>query len=286
MMWLALTSAAILSTLACLMLWRLSDVRAERRVWNDLLRGAGPAGSGFDPATVDGLPEPAQRYLRFAIAPGTALVSVAEIEMDGELGLGTTDAPGYRAMRARQILAPPTGLIWRLQAGLLSGSDAATLNTSWTRFWLLDLLPVVRVSGNPDHHRSAFGRVVSEGAFWVPSSLLPSSHVAWEAVDENTARARVSCGSFSQAVEVTVEADGRPCRVMIQRWSNANRDRVFREQPFGGYLSDFRLINGYRVPMHVEGGNFIGTKDYFPFYKATVRSIRFPQLADQDGMSR
>jgi hypothetical protein len=54
--------------------------------------------------------------------------------------------------------------------------------------------------------------------------------------------------------------------------------REFREQPFGGYLSGFREIAGYRLPMHVEGGNLIGTEDYFPFYKAEVERVRFPQL--------
>jgi hypothetical protein len=123
--------------------------------------------------------------------------------------------------------------------------------------------------------------VVAEGAFWVPSSLLPSDYITWEAVGENTARAIVSYGPYSQAIELTIDAHGRPVQVIIQRWSNENPDKVFREQPFGGYLSDFRDVRGYRLPMRVEGGNLIGTEDYFPFFKADVREIRFPQLDPQ-----
>jgi hypothetical protein len=37
----------------------------------------------FDPAMVAGLPEPAQRFFKFAIAPGTPLLPVAEIDMGG-----------------------------------------------------------------------------------------------------------------------------------------------------------------------------------------------------------
>jgi len=47
-------------------------------------------------------------------------------------------------------------------------------------------------------------------------------------------------------------------------------------QPFGGYLSEFREFDGYLLPTAVEGGNFIGTDDYFPFYQVTVTGIRFP----------
>ena len=278
MEWLAISSAIVGLCALCLFLWRLWDTRAERSVWRGLIREAGIAGPAFDLSVVEALPEPAQRYFRFTIAPGTPLVSVVEIEMKGQLGLGTKDGPAYRPMTAHQILAPPRGLVWRVRVGPISGSDAATPSTSWTRFWLLHLIPVVRVSGNPDHHRSAFGRIVSESAFWVPASLLPGNNVSWESVDENTARAIVSFGTYSQAVDLTVDHDGIPSRVVIQRWSNENADKVFREQPFGGYLSDFREIGGYRLPMRVEGGNLIGTGDYFPFYKAEVGSIRFPQL--------
>lgn len=286
MMWLVVAVALLAIGVVCLWGWRLSDVLRERAAWTGLGRRSGGAGPPFDPAFVEGLPEPARRYLRYTIKAGTPLVSVVEIVMGGRLGLGNKTEPKYRPMSARQILAPPLGLIWRVRSGALSGSDGMTPETSWTRFWLFNLIPVVRVSGGSDHHRSAFGRVVSEGAFWVPASLLPSENVLWSAIDEDTARATVSYGCFTQAIDLTIESDGRPSRVVIQRWSNANADRVFREQPFGGDLSDFREIGGYRLPMHVEGGNLIGTDDYFPFFKADVQSIDFPQLADGSGGTR
>jgi hypothetical protein len=278
MTWLVVASGCVVLCALILLLWRLSDRRRDRLAWNALLRQAGPAGPGFDPSMVEMLPAAAQRYFRYTIAPGTPLVSVVEIEMNGQLGLGTKDAPRYRPMTARQILAPPRGLVWQVRTGPFGGSDASTPAVSWTRFWLFELIPVVRVAGTPDHHRSAFGRVVSEAAFWVPASLLPSDHVRWEDGDEVTARAVVTFGAFSQSIDLTIEPDGRPSRVIIQRWSNENADRVFREQPFGGELSDFREVRGYRLPMHVEGGNLIGTADYFPFYQADVREISFPQL--------
>jgi hypothetical protein len=62
--------------------------------------------------------------------------------------------------------------------------------------------------------------------------------------------------------------------VMIQRWTDANPDRQFRLQPFGGHLADFREVAGYRLPFRVEGGNFFGADEYFPFYKAEVEAIR------------
>jgi hypothetical protein len=263
---------------AALVLWRAADRRADARAWDALAALPAPPGT-FDPAMVAGLPDPARRYFLYTIAPGTPLRAAAVIEMGGEIGMGTKEAPGYRPMRARQILAPPAGFVWDLDAGLVGGSDGMTPATSWTRFRLAGLVPVVRVGGDPDHFRSAFGRVVAEGTFWTPAAFLPGPGIAWEAVDADTARVTVTAHGLEQSVDITVAPDGQPLRVVLPRWSNANPDKEWRLQPFGGDLADFRAFEGYRLPTTVDGGNLIGTEAYFPFFKARVSRVRFADLA-------
>jgi hypothetical protein len=87
----------------------------------------------------------------------------------------------------------------------------------------------------------------------------------------------VAHGALAQAVDVTVDAEGRPVTAVFQRWSNANPDKVHRLQPFGAHMSDFREVQGYRLPFRIEAGNMFGTDDYFPFFLANVTEIRFPQ---------
>lgn len=279
MKWLALLALTLLIGAALLVGWRALDRKSDRNTWHALVDLAETARGRFDLASIVSLPEPAQRYFRYTIHPGAVLHGAVEIEMKGELGLGTKAEPNYRDMTAQQILAPPYGLVWKLQAGPISGSDGAIPDHSWTRFWLFGVLPIVRVGGSEDHRRSAFGRVVAEGAFWAPASLLPGDTVRWEPLDSDSARAIVTFAGFEQAVEITVADDGRPTRVLIQRWSNENPEKVFREQPFGGDLSEFQDFGDYRLPTRVEGGNHIGTDDYFPFFKASVTNIRFPAVA-------
>lgn len=268
--------AILLVVIFCLVGWRALDHRADQTAWRKLIAGQVGETRTFDSSMTAGLPEPAQRYFSFTITQGTPLQTAVEIDMTGEIGLGSKDAPGYRNMTANQLLAPPHGLVWKVKTGPISGSDGALPDKSWTRFWLLGLIPMVRTSG-ADHHRSAFGRVVAEAAFWAPASLLPGEHVRWESIDANSARVVVSLGHLQQALDITVDESGAPTMIVLQRWSNANSERVYREQPFGGYLAAFRGFNGYRLPTRVEGGNLIGTPDYFPFFKADVTAIRFPR---------
>lgn len=272
---LALILVLLVGAVLALFVLLLLDKRAEKIEWERLgaLQSIDPP--PFTADMVANLPEPARRYFGFTILPGTALHPVVEVNMRGQFSLGTQDAPGYRPMKARQILASPEGFVWSMRTlgGLpISGSDSGR----WTRFRILWLIPVARMGGAPDHRRSAFGRYVAEAVFWTPAALLPGPSVDWELVDEDTARVTVSHGALSQAVDVTVDAEGRPIEVSFQRWSDANPDKVYRWQPFGGYLSDFREVGGYRLPYRVEAGNMFGTEDYFPFLLAEVTAIRFP----------
>jgi hypothetical protein len=271
-LWIAIAIAVLISGVLLGLRW--NDVRKDKSAWQSLISQGGDSRGHYDPAMVRDLPDAAQRYFNFSIIPGAPLVSAVELSMRGELGLGTTEDPKYTPMKAHQILAPPHGLVWRVRVGAISGSDGATSTSSWTKFWLMGFIPVVRVSGDADHHRSAFGRVVAEGAFWTPAMLLPGDHVRWESIDEHTARAVVTYGEFEQAVDLTVSSEGQPQQVVISRWSNENASREYRLQPFGGYLRDFRHFGGYTLPTSVEGGNHFGTDEYFPFYRAKVSDIR------------
>lgn len=260
--------------LVSLIAWRQLDRGNDLRAEEALIALSGTGSETFVRSMTEDLPEPAQRYFTYTISEGASLKTVVRITMTGELGLGTKDDPKYGKMQAEQILAPPYGLVWKLRTGFIIGSDGITLERSWTRFWLGGILPIVRASG-PDHHRSAFGRVIAESAFWSPAFLLLSDDVEWEALDENAVRAIVSYGGYTQNVDITIDAEGKPLRVSINRWSNTNPSKTYKSQPFGGELSDFRNVDGYMLPFHVEGGNLIGTEDYFPFYKADVQMIEF-----------
>jgi hypothetical protein len=275
------TITILVLLIACIVLQvlRWADERNAAQVWQFLANNVDESSDVFDLSTVASLPEPAKRFFTFTIQPSAPIRTIAEIEMVGEIGLGTKEKPNYAPMYAEQILAPPYGLVWKLHSGSgalrITGSDGFNKEMSWTRFWLLGTLPIVRISGNQNHARAAFGRVVAEAVFWAPAALLPMFGVSWEAVDQDTARATIRYRHLTQTVNITVAPSGQPTTIIIPRWSDANPERTFQIQPFGGYLSEFKNFDGYKLPTRVEGGNFIGTEDYFPFYRAQVTDHRF-----------
>lgn len=268
--------AIVAAAIACLAAWRRSDHRADRAEMHRL-RATQPADPGrFSAEMVADLPEPARRFFLHAIRPGTRLHTVAELAMAGRFGMGTKEAPGYMAMTATQVLAAPEGFVWKASFARgpmrMSGSDSG----GWTRFWVGGIVPVARLGGTADARRSAFGRYIAEAVFWTPAALLPGPGITWHRLDGNTARVTVSHAGLEQSVTVTVDADGRATEVAFPRWSDANADKTYRIQPFGGYLSAYRDFGGFRLPTHVEAGNFFGTDRYFPFFIVDVSEVRFP----------
>lgn len=268
-------SGSLLVAAAALWRWRLRDQRRDRAAIQRLAATQPVRPERFDPGMVADLPEPARRYFQYTIQPGTPLHTVATITMTGRFGLGTSANPTYLDMAATQTLALPAGFVWTMKAksGLMrvSGSDS----DRWTRFWLMGLLPVARTEDDADHRRAAFGRCAAEAVFWTPAAVLPGEGIQWAYGDRDRARLTVRHDGLAQSVDLTVAPDGQPVQVCMERWSNANPDKVYRLQPFGGTLTAFRVFSGFRLPTHVEAGNFFGTASYFPFFVADVATIDF-----------
>lgn len=261
-------------------LLRLRDERQADAAWAELANASSGRPTPFDPRVLQGLPEPAQRYLRHAIAPGAALRTVAVMEMEGEFSLGTKAQPNYMPMRAREVLAFPHGFVWRPAIGSgamrFAGSDGYLAGEAWTRFWALGVVPVARVSGGRDMARSAAARMFGEAALWTPAPLLPGAGARWEPVDEDTSRVTVSHRGEPLSLDITVAPDGSPLVFVGRRWSNANPEQVFRWQAFGGTVKATRRFGDYTIPSEMEVGNHVGTGDYFPFFKARLVDVRYP----------
>lgn len=281
---LAVFVGSALVVIAGLASWRWLDGRAETRVIATLHASQPDNPPVFEEAMIDGLPEPAQRYFRFTIAPGTPLFTVADIEMEGQLSLGTADNPNWMAMTATQVLGASDGFLWRPRTSVgglsMTGSDVALRGESWTRFWLAGLVPVVRAGGNADHARAAFGRYVGEALFWTPGALLPAegmdASIRWDSLGRDSAQVTLTAYGMEQSVEVHVDERGAPTHIVFPRWSDANRQKQFQIQPFGGDLSEYRSFQGFTVPTVVHAGNFYGTPDYFAFFQVRVTSVTFP----------
>ena len=259
------------------------DQRQAREVWAALEASADPSPPLYHPAMVADLPEIARRYFARGIEPGTPLHRVVRLEMEGTFVVNGTDMP----IRARQILAPPSeGFVWEAEVGTglmrFAGSDGhhapeGGTRDSWTKFWLHGLVPLARIGTGADHFRAAATRTMLE-AIWAPASLLPQFGAQWTQTGPDSAEIRFDAMEDTEPMRLTLDAEGNPAEVVALRWTDANPERVYRLQPFGGRMLETGRFGGFTIPTRVELGNQYGTPDYAPFFFATITSADFGGL--------
>ena len=254
--------------------YRRAASQAEQ-AYAALLTAPGRSTRRFDPREVDDLPEIARRYFSHAIAPGTPVYSAAEVRMEGTFLLGDRRKFQTYEMTARQALRPPDQFVWipTLRSGLLaiSGSDAIASGKAWTRFWMLGVIPVANDQSSPDLVRSAQFRAAVEGGLWLPTSLLPENDVVWSQTGPD--RATVVLQRFKPepiTLLLTLSKEGGVREVVGQRWSNANPNKRFCSQPFGGTILREGTFSGLTIPTQISVGNHYGTPNYLPFFQAKL----------------
>lgn len=255
------------------------DRAQMRAVWTGIEALCDEDPPAYDPAMVAGLPAVAERYFARAIAPGTPLHRIVRLTMEGRFILNGTGMP----MAARQILAPPaTGFVWqaRIGAGLMrfAGSDGYRRHDgaeeSWTKFWLHGLIPLARIGGTADHARAAATRAMLESV-WVPAALLPQHGAVWRETGPDSAEVRFADTPDLPPMHLTFDAAGDLAEVWALRWTDANREKTYRWQPFGGRMIETGVVAGFRIPTRVELANLWGTPDEAPFFMARITDAVF-----------
>jgi len=216
------------------------------------------------------LPEPAQRHLAQAIAPGTPLATSARLRMRGHIKVGR-----WLPFRARQVLSPHRGFVWSARAaGVIAGSDRYVDGVGGLDWKLAGLVTVAHAEG-PDVSRSAAGRAGAE-ATWLPTALLPRFGVRWSAGADDQATASYRLGEVPLAVSYRLGRDGRVRSFVFDRWGDPDGTGAWGWHPFGGQVTGYATFDGVTIPAAGRVGWFFGT-DRWPageFFRYRITDLR------------
>jgi hypothetical protein len=208
----------------------------------------------FDPAEIDGLPEPVRRYFAASIASGATVATAVRLRMRGHMRIGR-----WVSFGADEVLAPHRGFVWRAHAArLIAGHDAYFDGWGAMQWRLLGLVTVMRADGG-DITRSAAGRCGGE-AVWVPSALLPRFGVKWTVASDREITARFAVDTTSIDLHLELEDNGRPRSLLFDRWGDPDRTGTFGWHQFGGTITEHRTFQGITIPSSGRWGWHYGTE--------------------------
>lgn len=263
-------TAALVATTGALLARRALGDRETAALDAQLTAGAEPL--RFSETNLHGLPEPAQRYLRHAIVPGTPLAPACRLWMDGTM----TPTPGAPPtdLTASETLAPRTGFVWTARAHMkglpVHVRDHYHRGQGGVAVAVLGVLPIPLGGEAADVTRSSRGRLVGE-AVWCPTALVHPD-VTWEAVSDDRARFTVSVDGDPVAVTLRLADDGALREVTLDRWGTPD-SQAARFHPYGFRVDAEGTFGGVTIPTRITGGWGYGTDGYDPSVAAsfTVR---------------
>lgn len=239
----------------------------------------------FDQVTLDGLPAPAQRFLRRALPDGVPLSPLVFLGMDGEIKLGGR----WLGFTADQIVRGGVGFVWAPVVGgrliRFVGADALGPDGARTEFRFHGRIPVVRAGGD-DVRRSASGRLAAETVAWLPQLLTPQAGARWAGVDVERAIVTIDAAGTDVEVEVTVGADGRLRRLGLQRWNDVGKTPGYA--PFGGSVDSILTTpSGVRIAGSGTVGWEWGTPEEANgvFFRYRITSAHVGEFAADDAGS-
>jgi hypothetical protein len=194
-----------------------------------------------------GLPEPAQRYLRYTGVVGRPLVDTVHVSQRCRM----RPAPGgmsFPLVAEQWYRVEPPGFVWdatvpvgcipvvRGRDGYLDGHGLMTIKAG-------SLIPIVDTSG-PEMDQASLLRHLSEMT-WFPSAFL-RERVTWEAIDDSTVRVSITDGDLRATGTLEIDAEGRLVTFRAER--HAMVGKAFELRPWSAPTYGYGEFEGLRLP--------------------------------------
>jgi hypothetical protein len=229
----------------------------------------------FDERELTGLPAPVQRYFRTALTPGQPMILSARFRHRGEFNMGDAE-PNWKPFRSRQfVVVRRPGFVWEARIAVWPGlqahvHDAYVAGVGMLHASLLGLFNLIDVRGSPAMAHGELLRYLAE-APWYPTALLPSQGVRWEAIDDRSARARLSDGDVGVSLVFRFGDDG-----LIESSRADARERTVAGAsvvlPWGGRYWNVTTRQGMRIPQDGEVAWWLADGSY-PYWRGHLVEI-------------
>lgn len=247
---LALGAAVIAGGLAALLVatGRRFDriVAADRRRLLD--RSRPPHAPVVTEEMLAGLPEPAQRYLRYAGVVGRPLVDTVRVRQSCRMRPNPNGA-SFPIVAEQWYSVEPPGFIWdatvplagiplvRGRDGYIDGRGMMTIKGG-------SLVPFVNASG-PEMDQASLLRHLSEMP-WFPSAFL-RDRVSWEAIDDTSVRVSIVDGDLRATGVMEIDPNGRLVEFRSER--HAMVGKGFELRPWSAPTHAYGEFEGLRLPV-------------------------------------
>lgn len=223
-------------------------------------------GKTFSYQQLEGLPLPVQRYFKYVMKEGQPYISYGRLKHNGQFK--TDLKKGWVNITGEQYFTlDRPGFIWKGKTSLFVAIDEYLLDKGRLAVRLLSFLKIVDGKG-PAYDQGELLRWLSEN-IWFPTNLLPSNRLAWQPIDQNTAKLTFNYLNLNLYFIVTFNELGEIIQMETQRFMSKTKMETWICK-----IICYDEKNGIQVPVVIEACWRLENVDY-PYAKFHVIELEY-----------
>ncbi len=200
-------------------------------------------------ADIRGLPEPVQRWLRYAGVVGKEKVAAVRLKQRGQMRSG----PGkpWMPIEAEEYYTlDPPAFVWSATAWMAPflWARVRDRNVEGRGSILVKALALITIENRKGSHldHDTLLRYLNE-IMWFPAAAV-SEYIMWESVDSRSAKASMTYGGVTGSAVFYFDEQGRVTSMVAERYADVDGGLVTWETPIKAYGE----FNGVRLPSKGE----------------------------------
>ncbi len=232
----------------------------------------------FSFSEIDTLPQPVQKYFRFALKEGITKPRFVRIKQTG-LFKPNLETDFKQLTAEHYAITNVPGFFWSGDISFakviwVKGIDSYFNDTGSLLIKFMSGVTISKETGN-EIAQAQLVRWLFEG-FWYPTALLPSDKLKWSPIDSVSAKLFFIHNKIEIEAVVHFNEDGSAKKLTSQRYMTTTAGPKLTG--YTGYFSDYEEVNGIMIPLHGEVEWNLDTGDFL-YGKFDMDKIEFDNFA-------
>ena len=198
----------------------------------------------FNYSQLSGLPEPVQRYFKYALKHGQPYISYARIKHDGQFKTGA-DKDWVNIQGEQYATTQKPGFIWKGTTTMFTARDMYISDKGRLVVLLFGLVRIADGKGKA-YDQGELLRWLGESVLY-PTNLLPGPNLHWFAIDIHTAKFTFSYNGLALSYRVTFNDDGEIIEMETERYMDKDHLETWIIK-----MANYREMNNIKIPTSVE----------------------------------
>lgn len=233
----------------------------------------------FSLKDLEGLPEPVQRYFKYALRDGQEYIKFVRLKQIGEFRMKENQP--WMSIKAEQYFTTEDpAFIWRVKLAMtpfiwIEGRDMYYQGKGNMLIKLLSTITAADATGS-EMDISSLIRFLSETP-WFPTALLPGDYIEWKEIDSNSAQAVIKDNGYTASGIFTFNEKGEIIKFVTNDRYMEVDGKYFKEQ-WGGYYGNYQEIEGMKIPTEAEVEWNLSDRD-LQYAKLKITDIQYNILS-------